>query len=160
MTSICSSNSLYKKQFRRFWQSWRQVSKQMCQRFRRPQPVLPSLLRPNCQEGVDSRLSSTPTVATKKKGGEDITKRTFLAATIVVQVNKKKRLLFFSLKFRVWVFLFLRIPFFKTQLFGPMVQMLMTSTTNFYILQLKNNKSRKLALITYLEKIDMKSYKN
>ena len=32
-----------------------------------------------------------------------------------------RRLLFFSLKFRVWVFLFLRTPYFKTQHFGPMV---------------------------------------
>ena len=51
---------------------------------------------------------------------KNITKQTFRAATIVVQANKK-RLLFLSLKFRVWVFLFLLAPFLKTQHFGPMV---------------------------------------
>ena len=66
-----------------------------------------------CFKTGASKVQETPT-------------RTFRAATIVEQVNekqkKKKRLLFFSLKFRFWVFLFLRTPFFKTQHFGPMVQ--------------------------------------
>ena len=114
-------NLYIRKQVRRFWQSWRQISKQVCQRSRRPQTVLPSLLWPNCLEHVNSQPSPTPAVATRREG-KNITKWTFQAATIVVQVNKK-RLLFFSLKFQVWVFLVLRTPFFKTQHFGPIVHL-------------------------------------
>ena len=42
-------NLYIRKQVSRFWQSWRQLSKQARQRFRGPRPVLPSLLRPICQ---------------------------------------------------------------------------------------------------------------
>ena len=113
-------NLYLRKQVRRFWQSWRQVSKQVRQRSRRPQPVLPSPLRPNCQERVNSQLSSTPAVATKKKGGEEHNETNFSSCSYC-GASEKKRQLFFPLKFRVWVFLFLRTPFFKTQHFGPLV---------------------------------------
>ena len=42
-----------------------------------PQPVLPSLLRPNCPERVNSWLSPTPTVPTKKKGKEEHNEKNF-----------------------------------------------------------------------------------
>ena len=58
-------NLYIRKEVRRFSQIWRQGAKKARQRFRRPQPVLPSLLRPNCQERVNSRLSPIPTVTTK-----------------------------------------------------------------------------------------------
>ena len=72
-------NLYIRKRVRRFWQTWRQVAKQVRQRFGRPQPLLPSLLRPICQERVNSRLSPTPAVATKKKGEEKHNETNFLS---------------------------------------------------------------------------------
>ena len=64
-------NLYIRKQVRRFWQSWKQGSKQVRQKFRKYQPVITSLSQYNCQERVNSRLSPTPVVATKKKGEEE-----------------------------------------------------------------------------------------
>ena len=114
-------NLYIRKQVRRFWQSWRQGVKQVRQRFRRPQPDYPACYDPTVGSVSTAGYHRHPPSPPRRER-KNMTKRTFRAATIVVQVNKK-RLLFFSLKFRVWVFLFLQTPFFKTQHFGPMVHL-------------------------------------
>ena len=103
-------NLYIRKQVRRLKAGF---TKQVRQRSRRTQPVPPSLLRPNCPERVNSQLSPTPAPPPRRRERKNITKRTFRAATIVVRWIKNDY--YFSLlKFRVWVFLFLRTPFFKT----------------------------------------------
>ena len=110
-------NLYIRKQFRRFWQ----VSKQVRQRSRRPNPSYPACYDPTVRNVSTAGYHRHLPLSPRRREGKNITKWTLRTATIVVQVNKK-RLLFFSLKFRVWVFLFLWTPFFKTQHFSPMVQ--------------------------------------
>ena len=99
-------NLYIRKQVRRFWQSWRQVSKQVNQRSRRPHPSYPACYDPTVRSVSTASHHQHPPLPPRRREGKNITKQIYRAATIVVQVNKK-RPLFFSLKFRVWVFLLL-----------------------------------------------------
>ena len=69
----------YRKQVRRFWQSWRHLSKQGRQKVPRPRPVLPSLLRPICQACVNSQLSPTPPTPPRGREKKNVTKMNFLS---------------------------------------------------------------------------------
>ena len=70
-SSICSPKSLYKKTSREILAELKAAFKTGASKFPRPRPVLPSLLRPICQACVNSQLSPTPAVATKRKGEEE-----------------------------------------------------------------------------------------
>ena len=119
-SSICSSKSLYKKTSQEILAELKAGFKTGASKVQETNPSYPACYDPTVRSvstaGYHRRLPSPP----RRRERKNITKRTFRATTIIVQMNKK-RLLFFFLKFWVWVFLFLQTPFFKTQHFGPMV---------------------------------------
>ena len=116
-SSICSSKSLYKKTSQEILADLKAGFKGSGD----PKQSYPACYDPTVRSVSTADYHRHPPSPPRRREGKNITKRTFRASTIVVQVNKK-RLLFFSLKFRVWVFLFLWTPFFKTQYVRPMVQ--------------------------------------
>ena len=115
-SSICSPKSLYKKSHEIFGEL-KAAFKTGRSKVPRPRPVLPSLLRPICQACVNSQLLPTPAVTTKRKGEEERNKTNFSSCNKWI-IND---FYIFFPNLQVWVFLFLRTPFFKTQQVGPML---------------------------------------
>ena len=115
-------NLYIRKHVRRFWQSWRQLSKQAHQKVPRPRPVLPSLLRPICQACVNSQLSPTPPSPPRGREKKNVTKMNFSSCNDHCPKWIINDCYIFFPYLWVWVFLFLRTFFFKAQHFGPMLQ--------------------------------------
>ena len=67
-------NLYVRKQVRRFWKSWRQLSKMARQNVPRPRPVLPSLL---WQAYVNSQLSPTSPSLPRGREKKNVTKMNF-----------------------------------------------------------------------------------
>ena len=76
-SSICPPKSLCKKTSHEILAELKAAFKTGASKVPRPRPVLPSLLRPICQACVNSQLSPTPVVATKRKGEEERNKTNF-----------------------------------------------------------------------------------
>ena len=110
-------NLYIRKQVRRFWESWRQISKQASQGVPRPGPVRPSLLWQPC---VNSQLSST--LQSPPRGREkNVTKMNFSSCSDHSPKWIINDCYIFVPYLQVWVFLFLRTSFFTAQHVGPML---------------------------------------
>ena len=120
-SSIYSWKSLYKKTSQKILRELKASFKTGASKVPRPRPVLPSLLRPICQVCVNSQLSPTPAVVTKRKGEEERNKTNFSSCNERSPKLIINNYYIFFPKLWVWVFLFLRTPFFKTQHIGPML---------------------------------------
>ena len=121
-SSICSPKSLYKKTSYEILGEWKAAFKTGASKIPRLWPVLPSLLRPICQVCLNSQLSPTPAVATNRKEEEEGNKTNFSSCNDRSAKWIINDYYIFFPNLRVWVFLFLRTPFFKTQHVGPMLQ--------------------------------------
>ena len=119
---ICSPKSLYKKTSHEILAELKAVFKTGTSKVLRPRPVLPSLLRPICQVCVNSQLSPTPAIATKRKREEECNKTNFSSCNNCSPKWIINDYYIFFPNLWVWVFLFLQTPFFKTQHVGPMLQ--------------------------------------
>ena len=111
-------NLYIRKQVRRFWESWRQLSKQASQRFRGPNPSYPV-----CYDRRVSTVSSHPHHRHHQEEGR---RRRWLKWTFRVANDHSPKWIIndcyiFFPYLRVWVFLFLRTSFFKPQYVGPML---------------------------------------
>ena len=118
-------NLYIRKQVRRFWDSWRQLSKQARQKVPRPRPVLPSLLWQAC---VNSRLSPTSPSPPRGREKKNVTKMNFSSCNDHSPKGIINDCYIFFPYLRVWVFLFLRTSFFKAQHVGPMLQQQFSSS--------------------------------
>ena len=117
-----SQNLYIRKQVTRFWESWRQLSKQAHRKVPRPRPVLPSLLRPICQAGVNNQLLPTPPSPPRGREKKNVTKMNFSSCNDHSPKWMINDCYIFFRYLRVWVFLFLRTSFFTAQHVGPMLQ--------------------------------------
>ena len=114
-------NLYIRKQVRKFWKSWRQLSKQARQKVPRSRPVLPRLLRSICQACVNSQLSPTPPSPPRGREKKNVTKMNFSSCNDHSPKWIKNDCYIFFPYLRVWVFLFLLTSFFKAQHVGPML---------------------------------------
>ena len=114
-------NLYIRKQVRKFWHGWRQLSKQARQRFRGPDLSYPSLLRPICQACVNSQLSPTPPSPPRGREKKNVTKMNFSSCNDHSSKWIINDCYIFFPYLRVWVFLFLRTSFFKAQHVGPIL---------------------------------------
>ena len=149
--SICSQKSLYKKTSHEILGELKAAFKTGASKVSRTRPVLPSLLRPTCQACVNSQLSLTPAVATKRKGEEEERNKTNFSSCN--DRNPKwiiNNYYIFFPNLWVWVFLFLRTPFFKTQHVGPMLH------SEFFLLRVRKCFSENHKIV--LDKLKMEIF--
>ena len=114
-------NLYIRKHVRRFWESWRQLSKQARRRFQGPH-----LSYPACYDLSVRRVSTASSHPHRRHHQGEGRRRTqlkwtFRVATIIAQWIINDCYIFLPY-LRVWVFLFLRTSFFKAQHVGPMLQ--------------------------------------
>ena len=107
-------NLYIRKQVRRFWRSWRQLSKQASQRFRGPDSLYPVC--------YDSQLLPTPPSPPRGREKKNVTKMNFSSCNDHSPKWIINDWYIFVPYLRVWVFLFPRTSFFTGQHVGPMLQ--------------------------------------
>ena len=135
-SSICSPKARYKKTSHEILGELKAAFKTGTSKVPKPRPVLPSLLRPICQACVNSQLSPTPAVVTKRKGEEERNKTNFSSCNDRSSKWIINDYYIFFPNLRVWVFLFLRTPFFKIQHVGPILHMLLWLKNSWYWIEL------------------------
>ena len=112
-SSICSPKSLHKKTSHEVLAELKAAFKTGASKVPRSRPVLPSLLRPICQACVNSQLSPTHAVGTKRKGEEERSETNFSSCNDRSSKWIINDYYIFFPNLRIWAFLFLRTPFFK-----------------------------------------------
>ena len=112
-------NLYLRKQITRFWESWKQLSKQATQRFRGPDQSYPV-----CYDRRVSTASSHPHRRRQQERREKkkVTKMDFSSCNDHSPKWTINDCYIFFPYLRVSVFLFLRTSFFKAQHIGPMLQ--------------------------------------
>ena len=133
-------NLYIRKQVTRFWQSWRQLSKQASQRFRGPDPSYPVCYD---RRVSNSQLSPTPPSPPRGREKKNVTKMNFSSCSDHSWIINDCYIFFPYL--RDWVFLFLRTSFFTAQHVGPVLQRLCGTFFLFWpgLLRHKRNTKRK-----------------
>ena len=113
-------NLYIRKQVRRFWKSWRQLSKQARQRFQGPDPSYPVCYDLSVRVCQQPALTHT---APPRRGREkkNVTKMNFSSCNDHSPKWIINDCYIFFPYLQVWVFLFLRTSFFKAQHVGPML---------------------------------------
>ena len=119
---LVPQNLYIRKQVTRFWWSWRQLSKLARQRFRGPDPSYPVCYDPSVRRV--STASSHRHPPSPPRGREKKNETNFLSCNDRSPKWIINDYYIFFPNLRVWLFLFLRTPFFKTQYVGPMLHYL------------------------------------